>query len=217
MKIVKWINEKFALNALGAKNYYKAAIYFKKIMDAHPDCAGVHYNYAISLIGLKHYDAAETHLRYEMAHFGENFALLKALGELLFINRKPEAARVYLKKALRCAASDKERKLLENKLGTLDSAESYHAMLRGHQLFEEGTLLMEEQKWQAARDIFLNALECDPYNPLLYNNLGVIFLNHEKKYQEARTLFAKAMEYSDLAILKNNFKKTNYYLEKDIS
>jgi len=206
--------ERFAYNALGMQNYEKAITCFRKIVEAFPDEKGTHYNYAVSLIGAGKTGEAEIHLIREIAVSGQRYEVLLALGELCYAGNKRSSAETYLKKALELCADEKAARLLREKLAVTGDPERYRDMIKGYGLFEEGARLLDTREWEKARTLFLEALKLDPGNPMTYNNLGVIALNHENQPETARAYFEKASHLSDLMIIKRNMQKAVFHIEK---
>ena len=215
MKILlKKFYERFAFNAMGTQDYHKASYYFKKIVDAYPHARGVHYNYAVSLIGSKQYPLAEKHLLEELNISGERFEIFKILGELYFTNNNSRQALIFLRKALEHCADEKEASLIKDKISIASNPLKYSNIVKARSIFEKASSHLDNNEWRRAQILFKQALEFDTDNPLIYNNLGVISLNHEKAYAKARGYFQKALEYSDLPIIKRNLSRAEFYIQK---
>ena len=214
-RILKKFYERFAFNALGVQDYRKASYYFKKIVDANPKDRGVHYNYAVSLIGSRQYPLAEKHLLKELDISGERYEILKTLGELYYTTNHSSKAVEFLKKALEHCTDDRDTSLIRKKIAVASDLREYSNMLKANSMFEKASSHLDNKQWQEARTLFKQALDYDKDNPLIYNNLGVISLNHEKKYLKARGYFQKALAYSDLPIIRRNLNKAEFYIEKE--
>ena len=200
-RLLKKIYERVAFNALGVQNYHKASYYFKKIVDTNPKARGVHYNYAVSLIGSRQYALAEKHLLNELNMSGERYEILKAIE--------------FLKKAIEHCVDEKEAALIRKKISVADDSQQYSNMLKANSMFEKASNHLDNMQWHEARALFKQALDYDKDNPLIYNNLGVISLNHEKKYAKAKSYFQKALVYSDLPIIKRNLNKAEFHILKE--
>ncbi len=214
-RILKKIYERFAFNALGMQNYLKASQYFKKVVDARPRDRGVHYNYAVSLIGARQYDLAEKHLLEELGLSGERYEILKALGELYYTSNNPSSAASYLTKALEHCADEKEEALIRDRIAVSNNSSRYSNMLKAHEIFEQASAHLDNNQWLKAQMLFKQALGYDKDNPLIYNNLGVISLNHEKAYAKAKIYFEKALVHSDLPIIRRNLAKAKFHIDKE--
>ena len=214
-RLLKKIYERVAFNALGVQNYHKASYYFKKIVDTNPKARGVHYNYAVSLIGSRQYALAEKHLLNELNMSGERYEILKTLGELYYTNNNSSKAIEFLKKAIEHCVDEKEAALIRKKISVADDSQQYSNMLKANSMFEKASNHLDNMQWHEARALFKQALDYDKDNPLIYNNLGVISLNHEKKYAKAKSYFQKALVYSDLPIIKRNLNKAEFHILKE--
>ena len=217
IRIMKKIYERQAFNALGVQDYEKASLHFKKIADAFPNDRGVHYNYAVSLIGQKHYDEAQQHLLREIEIAGERFEVLVTLGELYYLSRNRTKALSYLKLALEHCVDEKASRVIRKKIATAKDPAQYERMLRGYSLFEKGSSFLNSGNWEQAQRHFVQALEHDGDNPLTYNNLGVIALNFEKDYEKAHEYFVQALTHSDLPIIRKNLEKVLFYQQRELS
>lgn len=215
IKIVRKILEHFAFNALGVQDYRKASYYFKKIVDACPNRQGVHYNYAVSLIGSKQYALAEKHLLDEQRLTGERYEILKTLGELYYTNNNPGKALDFFRKSLEHCVDDKDAAVIRKKISIAGNPKQYYDILKANSMFEQASSRLDNNQWQEALTLFKQALDYDKDNPLIYNNLGVISLNHEKEYMKAKTYFQKALAYSDLPIIKRNLDKAEFHIQKE--
>jgi tetratricopeptide (TPR) repeat protein len=81
--------------------------------------------------------------------------------------------------------------------------------------YQKSSDRLENKQWQEGRVLFWQALEYDKDNPLIYNNLGIISLNHEKEYLKAKTYFQKALVYYNLTIIKRNPDKAEFHIQKE--
>ncbi|MGC9325090.1 MAG: tetratricopeptide repeat protein [Desulfomonilia bacterium] len=214
---MKKFYERQALNALGVQDYEKAMQYFRKIMEAFPTERGVHYNYAVSLIGLKQYSEAQIHLIRELEISGERYEVLVTLGELYYLSKNRTKALTYLKMALEHCVDEKAARVIRKKISTARDPSQYERMLTGYATFEKGVDLLNAGSWEKAQHLFLEALKHDDANPMIYNNLGVIALNYEKDYAQAREYFEQALTYSDLPIIRKNFERTLFYQHRNSS
>jgi tetratricopeptide (TPR) repeat protein len=214
-RILKKIYERFALNALGIQDYRKASYYFKKIVDTNPQDRGVHYNYAVSLIGSRQYALAEKHLLNELNISGDRYEILKTLGELYYTNNNSSKALEFLKKAIEHCTDEKDAASIRKKITVAGDSRKYSNMLEANSMFERASSHLDNEQWQEACVLFKQALDYDRENPLIYNNLGVISLNHEKKYRKAKIYFEKALAYSDLPIIKRNLSKAEFHILKE--
>ncbi len=214
-RILQKLFERFAFNALGIQDYRKASYYFKKIVDANPQDRGVHYNYAVSLIGSRQYALAEKHLLDELSISGERYEVLKTLGELYYVNNNSSKAVAFLNKAIEHCVDEKDAALIRKKIAVARDSGQYSNMLKANSMFEKASSHLDNEQWQEASMLFKQALDYDKDNPLIYNNLGVISLNHEKKYLKAKMYFQKALAYSDLPIIKRNLNKAEFHINKE--
>jgi len=215
MKILRKVYERLAFNAMGMQDYEKASNYFEKILRAYPGERGVHYNYAVSLIGARQHKLAENHLLMELDISGERYELLKTLGELYYTDNNPQKAVNCLKMALTHCVDEKESSLLKKKIATASDSRLYSNMLKADALFNQAAHHLDNDQWQEARTLFQQALFYDKGNPLIYNNLGVISLNHEKAYMRAKDYFEQALVLSDLPIIKRNLAKAEFFIHKE--
>ncbi|MBN2298982.1 MAG: hypothetical protein JXM72_10330, partial [Deltaproteobacteria bacterium] len=182
---------------------------------AYPSERGVHYNYAVSLIGARQHTLAENHLLMELNISGERYELLKTLGELYYTSSNPIKAVACLKKALKHCVDEKESSIIEKKIATASDSRLYSNMLKADTLFAQAAHHLDNDQWKESRTLFEQALHYDRDNPLIYNNLGVISLNHEKAYMRAKDYFEKALVLSDLPIIKRNLAKAEFFIHKE--
>ena len=215
IKILKKVYERLAFNAMGIQDYQKASHYFQKILFAYPHERGVNYNYAVSLIGERQHTLAEKHLLMELDISGERYEILKTLGELYYTNNNPQKAVTCLEKALTHCIDKKESSLIEKKIVTAGDPRLYSNMLKADTIFAQATHHLDNDQWQKARTLFEQALNYDKDNPLIYNNLGVISLNHEKAYVRAKKYFEKALVHCDLTIIKRNLAKAEFFIHEE--
>jgi len=214
-KIIKKFYEHNAYNALASEDYEKSGQYFKKILNLFPFEKGANYNYAVSLIGAGKYNKAEIFLRKELDISGEKFEILRALGDVYYLNDKRLKARSFIKMAIKRCPEPKEMTALKKKLGITSDKKKYKLMLKGYSLYEKGTLFLQNNEWHKAQALFLEAADYDRYNPFIYNNLGVISMMYKKNYTEAKKYFDKALEHTDLLAIKNNYQKAKSLIKKD--
>ena len=199
----------FALNALVSGDYKKSAGYLKKILKKSPYEKGINYNYAVCLIGSGDYDDAEKYLLKETEITGESFEILKTLGDICYLNSRPEKAKIYFEKAMKKSSTPKDKSSIRKKILILKDQKKYKKMLNGYSLYEEGVSFLHNRNWIKAEDLFLQALNLDKENPFIYNNLGVIYMMHKKDFSLARDYFGRALEYSDLPSIKVNYQKAD--------
>jgi len=214
LRIALKIYNRLAFNALGCQDYEKASAYFARIVHWFPHDRGVHYNHAVSLMGARKYDEAHRQLMMELEVSGERYEILLTLGELFYRTDDFRNASKYLKMALEHCADDKASSTIRHKIAIANDPRRYASMIRGHTLFEEGIVHLDRGNGPEAKRLFQMALEHDPDNPMIYNNLGVIALNYEKDYEEARSYFEKALSYTSLSIVKKNLQKALFSLDR---
>jgi len=217
LQFIGKLYEHFALNALTVGNYNKAAKYFKRKLAIFPDRPGANYNYAVSLMGMGKFYDAEKHLLEEIKISGEQYSILKTVGELYYTNNRREKAVTFLKKAIAVNANKKEKLFLKKKLAIAKSAEQYEKMLKGYSIFGKGTELLNKKEWEEARLLFNEAIKFDKHNPFILNNLGVISLMHDKAYGTAKEYFEKALSYTDLPSIQKNLKNTVSCIKKELA
>jgi Tfp pilus assembly protein PilF len=85
----------------------------------------------------------------------------------------------------------------------------------GIQDYQKASDHLENKQWLEARALFRKALEYDKDNPLIYNNLGVISLNHGKEYLKEKTYFQKTLVYSNPPIINRNLDKAEIHIQKE--
>ncbi len=209
------IYNRLAINALTVSDYQRAEKYFYKILKSSPERPGANYNYAISLIGLKNFNQAAEHLKKEIDVSGEHYNILKALSELEYNSGNRKDAVSWLKKAIERCPLANEEKIMKQKLKPAKSEELYARYVESHGFFEKGNELLDSEDWQAAREMFNQALKLDSTNPYIYNNLGFISMMKENKNEEACDLFIKALKIAEIPIIRKNLQKAEFRIKKN--
>ena len=202
--------ERLAFNALGMQAYDKACRYLERIADRYPKVPGVHYNYAVGLIGAGRQAEALRQLLIELSRGGERYEVLKALGELCYRSGRRSPARSYLRGALGHCADEAQAGGIRQQIAVAESPSRYTSMLRGQGLFQEACRFQEQGDWHQARALLFEALECDGTNALIFNNLGVIAMNHEQAYETAERYFEESLKHAELPLVRRNLARAAF-------
>ncbi len=207
LKLLRRFYDYQGYNALGSQNYTKAASYFRRVAAAYPDEQGVNYNLAVSLAGAGSCTEAIYYLRQELEVSGPVYNVLRALGEISFSSGRREDARRYLKQAIELAGESEDALKLKQLYRATGDKTLYEKSMRGRELFELGVSQMDAGHFVEARELYNQSLQYDQGNALIYNNLGVIALNHDHDAGQAEEYFLKAIECEDLPIFRMNLRK----------
>ena len=212
--ILEKIYERLALNNLILNKYEKSEKYFLKIKKKNPHMQGINFNLGIIKFAKKEFLEAEKYFLNEIKLFGETYERLKSVADLYYVWGQREKCNTNYKKALRLCESKKDKQFIKERLLNSSDSKSFKKVKESNFLFEEGCHLMNDERFDEAKKSFFSSIELDKTNFIALNNLGSIFLNHDKDYLSAADSFEKALEYSDLPILKNNLSLAKQDQEK---
>lgn len=185
-------------------------------LSADPENPRAHFVAGQSLINLKRYPEAETHLAKVLAAEPENALAHRFMSIIHFQQKRFKAANDSIQKALSLDPEDPYNwyrlAWIRYRSGDLGSARKYAEKARELAPRDAdiiNLLAMCTPKNQAGNSLRLQqyqeALELEPENPQVHNNLGVYYLNADKNYAKAEECFRRALFFDpSLNVARSN-------------
>lgn len=177
--------QKLLMNA----RYEKAHHCFEKALalDASPENQ---FHVGLSLLSLQRYAEAEQLFSIVMEHVPDNEINIMSLGEAQMMQRKwNEAASCYRK----LTRKEKPNPAYTRILNIAEDVALREKYVRGRELMAQAQEALRNKKDEEAQQILEQALEYQPRNAAILNNLGSV-LRLQKKYNEAADYIRRALE-----------------------
>lgn len=168
--------------------YKKAHRCFEKALalDASPENQ---FHLGLSLLSLQRFAEAEQLFRSVQQQVPDNEINLVSLGEALMMQRRwDEAASCYQQ----LTQKEKPNPAYKRILNIAEDVALREKYVRGRELMTEAQEALRQKNDEEARQILEQALEYQPHNAAILNNLGSV-LRLKKKYDEAANYIQQAL------------------------
>ncbi|WP_319560163.1 tetratricopeptide repeat protein [Marispirochaeta sp.] len=206
MLFYKWHQCK-AFNYFVSGKYDKAENSFLRLLKADPNKVGMRHNLALVKLALGKHDEAVQLLLEELDRFGGVYSRYRALGDSCYLwGKAGEAAAWYRKGLEEGVPSEEDRRFLEKRIEICGEAQTFENAMEGIRQFNEGNNALRNGDSPSAAEYYRESAELDPTNFMARNNLGSIYMNHEKDYPRAAAAFEAALEYTDLPLIQKNLQ-----------
>lgn len=180
-----------------------------------PENIEAHLGAAQSLINLKQYAAAQTHLGKVLAA-RPNYAFVFRLASIAaFHLNKTDKADEYIRRAIELQPNDAmnwyHMALMRYRQGLPEAAEKHAKRALELQPENADTInliaICQRNNPQGQMDQYRRALEIDPQNAIVHMNIGVYYLNTAHDYAAAEAAFRRSLEIdpTDRTAQKNLF------------
>jgi tetratricopeptide (TPR) repeat protein len=169
--------------------YHKAHRCFEKALalDASPENQ---FHVALSLLSLQRFAEAEKLFGSVKEQVPDNEINLVSLAEALMMQRRwDEAASCYRE----LTAKEKPNPAYTRMLNIAEDVALREKYVRGRELMTQAQEALRRKNDEEARQILEQALEYQPHNAAILNNLGSV-LRLQKKYDEAAGYIQRALE-----------------------
>lgn len=214
----KWLYERMALNNMTEGIAGKAEYWYKKLEVITPDSLPVLHNLGIIYISLKKFTEAEKYLTREIILYGGSEIRYRVLGDLFYLSGEREKAVDSYKKALDLLGiTDSNRSgelFLRRRIRQCREKSSYAKAMDGMKYYEEGVIQHSKGNFTKALELYNKALENDNSSFLSMNAAGTLLLNNLNDYKSAKNFFMKALELSDMPLIRSNLALAEHKLKE---
>lgn len=149
------------------------------------------FNLALVLLSLDNYEEAESILRSIYEHNPQYSFNTFTLAECLMMQRKWDEAIPLFRKLLR---EEPLNKLYNRYLDLATDVIAREKYVRAQELMKKANSLIDRKKISEALELLLEAVDYDPNNPILNNNVSSLYFKL-KDYQKAYSYAERALNF----------------------
>ncbi len=192
------------MNALALGDYAKAEQIFRRLLEEGRDEQGIRHNIAVCLTAQKRFSEAEPFFLEELEHYGACFSRHVALGDMYYLWGKRRQSLRFYTLSLQDSPSVQFTNLLKTRIAICRDEDDFAQTRESLELFQKGQQQKERGRYDEALESFKLSLKKDPSQYQGLNETGVILMNHKNKPDEALPYFKKALQFSNLSLIRKN-------------
>ncbi|RLC51361.1 MAG: hypothetical protein DRZ79_02910, partial [Candidatus Cloacimonadota bacterium] len=195
---------------LAKRNFDKAFYFLQKAVLLNSSAQNLFY-LALSLMALQKYNQAEEYFKKVYDEFPENEINALSLAECLLLQKKWDKAIDIYTHLIAVNPTKKKYSEFLNRAKDIVEREKY---VKSKMLFNEAQNAIEKKNYDNALQLLTEALELNPDDANIANNIGSIYFS-QKKFPEAFSYFEKAVILSpgnkqfrkNFSLAKKNLRK----------
>ena len=207
--LIARFTERRALNAFTLGDHPKAERLFLALRRREGDTQRVLRNLGLCRMAQGDLGGAESWFLREVELFGPTPDRLKALAEVAYLSGDRDKAARRLDEALAVPPDSPgpAREFLASRAAICADPEAHARAMDGKKDFARGNELLAAGDPAGALEAFRRAVAADPTDFAALNNIGGILLNRMDQPEEAIQAFTRAMELTDMPVLRLNLAR----------